>query len=71
MTGERLRFSDEAKRSLHDAERKIHDVLPDLEAAEECGVDCQYWRNMTTELQRRIRLIRERFPQVNEPLDAE
>jgi hypothetical protein len=39
---------------LQSAQRTLHDILPEFDAAEECGVDCQQWRSLHQEAMRRI-----------------
>ena len=46
---------------LLESEREIHDVLPELSSAEECGIDCQAARAMIEQSQRQIAAIRERY----------
>lgn len=64
-----IRFSDQAKVDLSKAERLLADTVPLLDKAEECGVECDFWRETIRTLQRHIEALRRHFPQINDPLD--
>lgn len=43
--------------ALQQAQRDLHDILSDMDEAEECGVDCQNYRMMHQEAAKRIDAI--------------
>lgn len=49
-----VRLSREAYQELLNAERRLHDMLPEYDKAEECGIECQYLREGTADILARI-----------------
>lgn len=56
-----ITLSQERYSELLEAERLLHDVLPDLDKLEECGVDCQQARAAYQESMGKITAIKARF----------
>lgn len=46
---------------LKEAQRQLHDVLPEIDKAEECGVECQHYRELHAEVGRRLAAILDKF----------
>lgn len=51
----------EQQQSILNAERTLHDLLPELDKSEECGVDCQAYRSAVKEMQGRIEAMKRNF----------
>lgn len=47
--------------SLKSAQRTLHDLLPLIDKAEGCGIECQEFRNVAEELSRRLVSLEEKF----------
>lgn len=43
--------------TLKAAQRELHDVLPLIDEAEQCGIECQQYRQLAEEVQERITKI--------------
>lgn len=43
------------------AERDLHDILPEFDKLEECGVDCQEMRNVREEALKRSAAIKKHY----------
>jgi len=54
-------LTNEQYAKLLEAERVIHDVLPDLDKLEECGVECQAYREGLRQKQQQIEAIKQNF----------
>lgn len=54
-------LTNEQHASLIKAERDLHDVLPDMDKAEECGIDCQEFRRLHGEAMERIEALKRNF----------
>lgn len=46
---------------LLEAERRLTAILPDIDAAETCGIDCQDYRRQHSEAMEQISLIKMKF----------
>jgi len=55
-----LRKSDWEK--IRRAERALHDVVPIIQAGEECGLDCQARKEQAATLAQFFQDVRTRFP---------
>ncbi len=58
-----VEFSEDLKVRIRDAGRAIHDVLPFLDDAEECGVNCIQQRALLDVLRSTLAKIEEKFMQ--------
>lgn len=57
----KVQLTNEQYAKLLDAERTIHDILPDLQKLEECDVDCQQFRAQVEQRQRQIAALKQNF----------
>lgn len=46
---------------LQEAKRKIHDILPLFDKAENCGIECGELRQAAEEMRRRLDLVETNF----------
>lgn len=46
---------------LLESERLLHDVLPDIQKLEECGVECQQMRAAVQEALGKVSALKQRF----------
>lgn len=46
---------------LLETERELHDILPEMDKAEECGIECQEYRRLHREAMERIEKIKINF----------
>ena len=51
---QQFKLSAEQIADLQQAQRALHDLLPEFDKAEECGIDCQGYRSVTSETNRQI-----------------
>jgi hypothetical protein len=51
---EPVKLSASALSKLKQAQRNIHDILPELDKAEACGIECQQYRQLVADTQQRI-----------------
>ena len=56
-----VEFSEDLKARVREAGRKIHDILPFLDDAEACGVNCQLQRDLLNTLRSTLGEIEARF----------
>lgn len=61
MAKERVKLPPEAVASLQQAQRDLQDILPDIEGAESCGIDCQQYRQTHSEAMERIEALLTNF----------
>jgi hypothetical protein len=54
-------FSKAHYDSLIKAERELHDVLPDIDSAEACGLDCTAYRDAVLRLQESFSSVKQHF----------
>lgn len=47
--------------ALQQAQREIHDILPVIDDAEKCGIECQQYRVLVDEVNERITKILQYF----------
>lgn len=59
--GEGIRLSREAYNGLLEAERRLHDLLPEFDKAESCGIECQYMRDATATYLDNIAKMKQNF----------
>ena len=57
----KIRLSNEDYASILQAERQLHDILPDIDNAEECGVECQEYRRVHAEYMQQIEKLKAKF----------
>ena len=57
----KVTLTNEQYAKILEAERAIHDVLPDLDKLEECGVECQAYRDGLRQKQEQIEAIKRNF----------
>lgn len=50
----KIKLSTESYAGLLTAERALTDMLPEFDKAEECGIDCQIFRQATADYLERI-----------------
>lgn len=60
-------FSRDQVEAFHRAARELNQLGPEIERAEECGIDCQALRAVAQELQRRIDAMRRNYPSLTSP----
>ncbi len=46
---------------LLQAERDLHDLLPEIDKAEECGIECQEFRRVHGEVMENITKLKQNF----------
>jgi coproporphyrinogen III oxidase-like Fe-S oxidoreductase len=56
-----VRLQPESYRELLQAERALHDYLPEFDKAEECGIECQYLREAAKEMLERIAKFKQHY----------
>ena len=56
-------FSREQRAQLQDDLRELHDVLPMISDAEQCGVECSVFREVVSELRKQLEMIETKFMQ--------
>ena len=56
-------FSREQRASLQDDLRELHDLLPMIDDAEQCGVECSVFRDVVTELRKNLETIEAKIMQ--------
>ena len=61
--------SDETVRALQEAERQLEAALPELDKAEQCGIECTTLRQTAVALRERIAALRKSYPDFNRMLD--
>lgn len=57
----KLKLDNERFAKLLEAERLFHDILPEMDAAEECGIDCQEFRRLREEMMGQIDAMKRNF----------
>ena len=57
----KLKLGKEDMAKLTTAERDLHDILPEMDKAEECGIDCQEFRRMHGEAMSSIEALKRNF----------
>jgi predicted DNA-binding protein (UPF0251 family) len=50
----KIKLSAERVAQLRQAQRQLHDILPEMDAAEQCGIECQQFRSLVQEAQNKI-----------------
>jgi hypothetical protein len=50
-------LTPERIQQLKQAQRNLHDLLPEFDAAEQCGIECQQFRQMAGEAQDKIKAL--------------
>lgn len=48
-------------KALKDAQRDLHDILPEIDKADRCGIECREFREVLDELSRRFTAIEREF----------
>jgi len=58
---EKIRLSESAYQDLLHGERELLSALPDVDNAEECGIDCKEIRSLLEQKLDQTRKIKQRF----------
>jgi hypothetical protein len=56
-----VRFTRQQYEALREAQRVLHDVLPDLDKMDGCGWDCQGYRILVADLANQLQAIERNF----------
>lgn len=56
-----FKLSKEQEIAVEHALRQLHDLLPEMDKAEECGADCLQHRMQARKLQKQLEAIRQQF----------
>ncbi len=56
-------FSREQRAQLQSDLRELHDILPMIDDAEKCGVECSVFRDVVNELRTNLETIESKFMQ--------
>lgn len=57
----KLRLTTDKYRELLSAERALHDLLPEMDAAQDCGIDCQAYREIHSQAMERIAKLKQYY----------
>lgn len=50
----KFRLTTDKYRELLASERALHDLLPEMDAAQDCGIDCQAYREIHAQAMEKI-----------------
>lgn len=56
-----IKLPNEQFAKLLQAERDLHDILPEMDKADECGIDCQEFRRLHSEMMDNIAGLKKNF----------
>lgn len=56
-----VKLSPESFNNLLQAERNLHDMLPEFDKAEECGIECQYLREGARDILERMAKMKQYY----------
>lgn len=57
----KIKLAKDDLAKLITAERELHDLLPEMDKGEECGIDCQEFRRVHAEAMERITALKKNF----------
>ena len=57
----KIKLTQEQVIALQTAQRELHDIIPEIDKAEQCGIDCQLYRQLQQEATDRISKMIEHF----------
>ena len=57
----KIKLSKENYAGLLQSERLLHDILPEMDKAEECGIECQEFRRVHAEAMQRIEAMKRNY----------
>lgn len=57
----KVNLSPDDYRELLKSERELHDWLPELDKAEDCGIECQYLRDSAKAMLERIAKFKQHY----------
>jgi len=61
MAKDRIKLPPESVASLQQAQRDLQSILPDIDGAEACGIECQQYRQTHQEAMDRIEQLLTHF----------
>lgn len=53
----------EAINALREADRELHDILPELDKADQCGIECREYRRVVQEQREQISKLLQNYGQ--------
>ena len=57
-------LTDAQRRQIDESLRKIHDLLPELDKMDRCGIDCQEHREKLRQYERQLTALKIEYPGV-------